>query len=227
MVSPTRPYPASPLPSQTKRSIRAASQCRRDRITTWARKLSTSFLMGATRGSPSCQPLLPAAAPGVQWGITADTPLWSVLSCHFSAEIPGLAMEKGDSWKNADGAEEQHGTEQPARLGSQQHHSPPRDAGAGSCCLSYYLSQLLPPLADPFKTPLHSISPSALSIAAAESLLLSLSPVSLQTPLISLVLTSPHWVAPIGLQTTSASLLCLVQVLLASPLASLLPCVLI
>lgn len=184
--------------------------------------------MGATRGSPSaCQPLLPAAAPGVRWGITVDTPLWSVLSCLFPAETLGFATEKVDSWKNADGAEEQRGTEQPARLGSQQHHSPPRDAGAGSCCLSYYLSQLLPPLVDPFKTPLHSISPSAPSTAAAESLLLSLSPVSLQTPLISLVLTSPHRVVPIGLQTTSASLLCLVQVLLASPPVSLLPCVLI
>lgn len=38
------------------------------------------------------------------------TPLWTVLSCHFSAETPGFALETGDSWKNADGAEEQCGT---------------------------------------------------------------------------------------------------------------------
>ena len=152
-------------------------------------------------------------------------------SCLFPAETPEFALERGDSWKNADGAEEQRGTEQPARLGSQQRRSPPRDVEAGSCRLSYYLSQVLPSLGDPFKTPVHSMSPSAPSTAAANSLLLSLLSISLQTPLISPVLTSPHQVSPVSLQATSASLLpsllCLLQVLLASPPATLLPHVLI
>lgn len=131
------------------------------------------------------------AAPGVQWGITMDTPLWSMLSCHFPAETPGFHLKKGDSWKNAGGAEEQRGTEQPARLGSQQHRSPPRDVEAGSCCLSYYLSQLLLSLGDPFKTPVHGMSPSAPSTVAADSVPLLLAHFPANTPYFSCAHLSP------------------------------------
>lgn len=105
----------------------------------------------------------------------------------------------------------------------------PRDMGTRSCCLSYYLSQLYLSLEDPFKTPVHSTTPSAPRAAAADSLLLCLLLISLHTALIFPVLTSPHWVPP-SLHPKPASLLpsllCLLQVLLASPPASLHPCVL-
>lgn len=142
-----------------------------------------------------------------------------MLSCRFPAETPGFALERGDSWKNADGAEEQRGTEQPARLGSQQRRSPPGDVEAGSCCLSYYLSQLLLSLWDPFKTPVHSVSPSAPSTAAANSAPLLLARFSANTPYFS----CPH-LSPLGISYQPASNPCLsvsLSALFAAGLAGL------
>lgn len=54
---------------------------------------------------------------------------------------------------------------------------------------------------------MHSITPSAPSTAAADSLLLCLLPIFLQTAFIFPILTSPHRVSPISLHPNLASLL--------------------
>lgn len=171
----------------------------------------------------------PQQFQGCEGGIIMNIPLWSVLSCHFPAEIrvfsgEGTQLEKcwwgcGTAWDRA------------ACQAGELPPPIPRDTGTRSRCLSYYLSQVHLSLEDPFKTPMHSTTPSAPSTAAADSLLLSFLLIFLQTALISPVLTSPHWISPISLHPNPASLLpsllCLLQLLLASPPASLHPCVLV
>lgn len=230
MVPPHRPYPAPSLSSQTFHSIQAASQCCQDRINPWDRMLSASFLLGVIWGLTFSVPATVACSSsrGAMENYYG-TPLWTVLSCHFSAETPGFALERGDSWKNVDGAEEQCGTQQPAKLGGQQHCSPPRDTEARPCCLSYYLpAPSFPggPLQDARAQcePIWSQHRSCWLFAP-----LSL-PISLQTPLfllssfLPIVYLPPACIQP---QPLLPSLLCLLHVLLASPPASFLPCVLI
>lgn len=108
--------------------------------------------------SPSHQTLLSfsAALPN-QTQHPGSLPVLQRQDNHPGQDSDRLITGKKDRWKN-----------------SHQHHPPSRDMKSGSCCLSYYLSQLLLSLGHPIKTPMYSMSPSAPSPAAANSLLLSL-----------------------------------------------------